>query len=171
MLWKRGGRPWGPQLTATAPKICRPKLHGWHITHSCCRQLTVPPNLSLSIAPVLLPTNAALVGSYSRESSWQADGAGGFRGAASLSLGAAARPQPNTSLKNQWAFLASSACPPPGPGSLLFLLPTRANGKRSQGSFLWAVSCKIEANRRRIWPQTGTWWWDAEGILLCAIAL
>lgn len=104
-----------------------------------------------------------LCGQHSMESSWQADRAGGFKGAASHFPSTAAQPQPTTSVKKQWAFLASSARPPPGP--LLFLPPTRANGKRSphQGSFLWAGSCKIQDSRRTSWPQTGTWWWDAEG--------
>lgn len=55
--------------------------------------------------------------------------------------------------------------------SLLFLPPARANVKRNlcQGSLLWTVPCKIEDSRRTSWPQTGTWWWDAEGICNCPL--
>lgn len=111
------------------------------------------------------PAHGASVGRHSMESSWQADGAGGCRGAAREQQHSAQhRCQTLMGFPGLTGVSSSRSWL-----SRLFLPLTRANGKRSphQPSLLWAVSCKIQDSRRTSWPQAGTWWWDAEGMCNC----
>lgn len=129
-----------PQLQKSAKM-----LHGWHMACPCCRQLTIPPNLSLSIAPLLPPAHSACAGSCSMESSWQADRAGGFRGAASHSwVQQHSHSPPQVSKTSGLAWPCRCV--------LLQVLAVASLPAPYHGSFLWAVSCKIQDSRRTSWP-------------------
>lgn len=147
-------------------------LHRWHIAHPHCRQLPIPPNLSLSIAPIPPPTHSAFAGS----TAWRA--AGRQTGQeASKELPATSQVQqhshsPSQASKNNglsWPHqhvllqVHFSSCPPPG--QMERGAPTRAHSS-GQGHAKYRTA--EEPAGPRLGHGGGM---QKEGIILSAIAL